>query len=375
MSVLGRAALLAARRSSTAPWCLFIAFQLLLLQWPSSGWTQVDRAIRHQYVSSLLGMVGRSSSHAGVDRSGTVTDSPAFPLNPNQRAAVEAPIGNIRVRAGPGSGKTRVLVSRIVHLIRHEGVPADQILAVTFTRKAAMEMKHRIEQVMGSSTSDLLTLSTLHSLCSRLLREYSPYPANSYSVVADSEARSMIKQVLKEGKYDQSEYRPRDVQQGISLLKREGIAALNANTSLTFSEPFWGEINVILQSYQMLLQQSNAKDFDDLILDALTLLRSRPDIRKQVRSRYRHLLVDEWQDVDRAQLGLVKEIAGANGNDEAEKAESRRSLFVVGDSQQTIYSWRGADARNMDKLIKDYKSVQTFELVRLRLIFYGVVPL
>jgi DNA helicase-2/ATP-dependent DNA helicase PcrA len=220
-------------------------------------------------------------------------------LNKEQEAATIAPLDNIRVIAGPGSGKTRVLVSRILHLINNEKIKPSEILAVTFTKRAALELYSRVinnKNIQDSTAIKMLTTSTLHSFCSKILRIYSKYDnlRNDYSIYDESDCKKIVRNVLKEQQRDLSEFSVPLLIEQISLYKRTGdlgsIFPTVNDKSIAFME--------IFKQYRATLVTNNAKDFDDLILDTLKILQDKSSIARQyIKNKYRHLLIDEFQDI------------------------------------------------------------------------------
>jgi len=262
-------------------------------------------------------------------------------LNPQQYQAVTAGEGSVLVLAGPGSGKTRVLTQRIAYLIKEMGVPAYNILAVTFTNKAAREMQDRVEDLLGESIQGNMWLGTFHAVCARILRrEASLLPFGHNYVIMDADDQvTLIKQIIKELNLDDKIFRPNSVHNEIS----------NAKNNLLFPQDMlrsnYREETVfrVYERYQQALEKSNAVDFDDLLLWCWKLLKDNPDIRDRYSRRFRHILVDEFQDTNTAQYQLLKLLAGQKGN-----------IFVVGDEDQSIYRWRGADYHNIQLFEKDY---------------------
>jgi DNA helicase-2/ATP-dependent DNA helicase PcrA len=272
-------------------------------------------------------------------------------LNPQQRQAVEYGDGPALVVAGPGSGKTRVLACRFAHLVLSLDVPPQAILAVTFTNKAAREMRERIERLLAAGGDDLcnLSLGTFHSLCARWLRrdgEAVGLPRD-YVIFDDDDSQRAVKQALIDLDVNIKQYSPGSVQGAISRAKNEMIAPEDF-PSLT---PFERVAAKAYRRYQELLTESRAADFDDLLLLVVRLFRDHPDILARYQDRYRHILVDEFQDTNEVQYTLVRLLA-----------EKRRNLYVVGDADQSIYRWRGADYRNVQRFQKDFADARTFLL-------------
>jgi DNA helicase-2/ATP-dependent DNA helicase PcrA len=278
-------------------------------------------------------------------------------LNLQQREAVECGEGPVLVVAGPGSGKTRVLSYRFAWLVLHAGVAPQQILAVTFTNKAARAMRERIENVLISPGAraaggfDLrnLSLGTFHSLCARWLRRDGDAVGlpREYVIFDDDDSQRAVKQAMADLDINVKQYSPSAVQNAISRAKNdmlgpEGFPAMT---------PFDRVAARTFARYQELLAASRAADFDDLLLLVVRLFREHPEILARYQDRYRHILVDEFQDTNEVQYTLVRLLA-----------EKRRNLYVVGDADQSIYRWRGADYRNVLRFQKDYSDARTFLL-------------
>lgn len=269
-------------------------------------------------------------------------------LNAAQTAAVSAPDGPILVLAGPGSGKTRVLTQRIAYLLNERVVSPYSILAVTFTNKAAKEMVSRLRDLVGPAAANL-TVGTFHAVCARILRIEAPYLGiDPHFVIYDADdQRRLVSRALKELNFDSKQFRPSSVHGAISRAKNDLV------TAETYVPPsYWYEaVARVWERYEQYKEESQALDFDDLLLKAEELFRLHEDVRERYRRRYHHILVDEFQDTNKAQYELLKHLVGKDG-----------SLFCVGDEDQSIYSWRGADFRNVLRLRDDYKQVRVFML-------------
>ncbi|MBV6450343.1 MAG: ATP-dependent DNA helicase PcrA [Anaerolineales bacterium] len=270
-------------------------------------------------------------------------------LNPQQRAAVTAGNGPVLVVAGPGSGKTRVLTQRIAYLIAEEGVRPWQILAVTFTNKAAKEMQERVKRLLPDQATEGIMLGTFHSICARILRreaEHLPIESNFVIFDADDQER-IVKNVIRELNINEKLYRPAGVHAAISRAKNELIDADDFPT-LTYRDEVTKRVYA---EYQKRLIASNAVDFDDILVYTARLLEDNPSVRDKYAQRFRHVLVDEFQDTNLAQYALVKELSSFNKN-----------IFCVGDPDQSIYAWRGADYRNIHRFEQDFPDAQTILL-------------
>jgi DNA helicase-2/ATP-dependent DNA helicase PcrA len=272
-------------------------------------------------------------------------------LNLQQREAVECGEGPALVVAGPGSGKTRVLSSRFAHLVLRGGMAPQQILAVTFTNKAAREMRDRIERLLAAGGFDLrgLSLGTFHSLCARWLRrdgEAVGLP-REYVIFDSDDSERAVKQALLDQNVNIKQYSPSAVQNAISRAKNEMLSP-SEFPSIT---PFERVAGPAYRRYQELLAASRAADFDDLLLLVVRMFREQPEILARYQDRYRHILVDEFQDTNEVQYTMVKQLAG-----------NRRNLYAVGDADQSIYRWRGADYRNVQRFKKDFPESHTYLL-------------
>jgi DNA helicase-2/ATP-dependent DNA helicase PcrA len=270
-------------------------------------------------------------------------------LNPQQRQAVTAGEGPVLVLAGPGSGKTRVLTQRVAYLIAHEGVRPYQMLAVTFTNKAAREMGNRVGDMLGEPASDGLWLGTFHSVCSRLLRreaEQLPFDA-SFVIYDDDDQQRLVKTAIRDLNLDDKTYRPPAVHGAISRAKNDLIFPKDYPTQTYRDEV----VKRVYQRYQELLKQNNAVDFDDLLLWTAHLLSEFPAVRQKYAERFHHVLVDEFQDTNFAQYVLLKHLSSKYNN-----------IFAVGDPDQSIYRFRGADYRNVQRFEQDYPDAQVILL-------------
>ncbi len=261
-------------------------------------------------------------------------------LNEAQRRAIEVSDGPVLVIAGPGSGKTRVLTHRVAMLVQRRKVPAYRIMAVTFTNKAAREMRDRLKGLIGDEVNQL-AIGTFHANCARMLRrdgQSMGLPANFNIYDRDDQLR-LVKQALKDLNLDEKRFAPNAVLGAISQAKSELITPEQYQPN-----SYWHEVvSRIYQHYEELLAANTALDFDDLLMKTALLLRQNPDVLEKYQQRYLHVLVDEFQDTNAAQYELLKLLAGKH-----------RNLFVVGDEDQSIYSWRGADSRHVRQFRQDY---------------------
>jgi DNA helicase-2/ATP-dependent DNA helicase PcrA len=262
-------------------------------------------------------------------------------LNDAQITAVTAPEGPILVLAGPGSGKTRVLTHRIVYLIRELRVAPWQIMAVTFTNKAAKEMNHRLEELLDGRPRGL-TMGTFHATCARILRQESDNLQGyrqDFVIFDTADQQQVVKQALKDLNLDDKKFPVNKMLNGISTAKNELITA-----EMYAAGNYIAEVTKrVYGRYQQVLMANNAMDFDDLLMNTVLLFDQRPDVLQKYQERYRHILVDEFQDTNTAQYALLQRLGGKHGN-----------IFAVGDSDQSIYKWRGADYRNIDRFRQMY---------------------
>ena len=263
-------------------------------------------------------------------------------LNPAQREAVEAISGPVLILAGPGSGKTRVITHRVAYLIRVCGVSPRHIMAVTFTNKAAREMEARLYHLVGSSMGDL-TLGTFHAICARILRRDGKVIGVDprFVIYDDDDQLGLLKRALQDIGLDPKQYPPRAIASAIGAAKsRTQAAADYIQQSHSYFEEVVGRA---YERYEQQLRESNALDFDDLLMKAVLLFRSHPEVLSRYQKRYQHVQVDEFQDTNLVQYELVRQIGGGY-----------RNICVVGDPDQSIYSWRYADIRNILSFEKDY---------------------
>ena len=271
------------------------------------------------------------------------------PLNPAQREAVTTEAGNRLVLAGAGSGKTRVLVHRIAWLIRAEGVPPWSILAVTFTNKAAREMKERIEAILGVPIGGMW-VGTFHGLAHRFLRAHwqdAGLPAQFQILDADDQYR-LVRRTLKALELDEAYWPPRQAVGFINKQKDEGWRAEHLDDE---GDPHRRRMIAVYREYQAACERGGMVDFAELLLRAHELLRERAEIRRNYQERFNHILVDEFQDTNAIQYAWLRLLAGPRDN-----------LFLVGDDDQSIYGWRGARVENIQTFQKDYANTRVVRL-------------
>jgi DNA helicase II / ATP-dependent DNA helicase PcrA len=271
-------------------------------------------------------------------------------LNDAQRAAVVHRGGPLLIVAGAGSGKTRVLTHRIAYLLGERGAQPGEILAITFTNKAAGEMRERVEALVGNR-SRAMWVMTFHSACVRILRREAKrlgFPSG-FSIYDQADSQRLMALVCRELDLDPKRYPPRGFSAQVSNLKNELIdyesfkSQASTHMEKTLAEAY--------ETYQARLQQAGALDFDDLIMTTVNLLQAFPDVAEHYRRRFRHVLVDEYQDTNHAQYVLIRELVGQEGDEEDLKPAE---LCVVGDADQSIYAFRGATIRNILEFERDY---------------------
>ena len=277
-------------------------------------------------------------------------------MNPQQRAAVEATEGPVLILAGAGSGKTRVITHRIAYLIDAKGVAPDSILAVTFTNKASAEMGERVDKLLAGSTLAKPLLSTFHSFCVRVLRRDiealrigDKGLTRSFAIYDESDQQAIVKQAMRRMSLDDKTLTPRTVLSKISWAKNHMIDP--QEYYLGSSDPISERVAQLYEIYRKELVKNNAMDFDDLLLETVRLLKASGETRERYNRRFRHIMIDEYQDTNRPQYELMKLLAGEHHN-----------ICVVGDEDQSIYSWRGADIRNILEFEKDFPEVRTIRL-------------
>src|SRR5438270_6886443 len=278
-------------------------------------------------------------------------------LNPQQREAAEAVHGPVLILAGAGSGKTRVITYRIVRLVEDVGVQPDSILAVTFTNKAAAEMAERVAHLLGGRSLSKPLISTFHSFCVRVLRRdieaLNVVPNAGYkkdfAIYDESDQQSVVKAAMRRLGLDDKQLKPSVVLGRISWAKNHMLDP--QEIYLQSADPLTEKVAHVYQEYRKELRKSNALDFDDLLLEALRLLKSAGTVRDYYNRRFQYILVDEYQDTNRPQYELMRLLAG-----------TRHNLCAVGDEDQSIYSWRGADIRNILEFEKDFPEAKIIRL-------------
>jgi ATP-dependent DNA helicase UvrD/PcrA len=284
-------------------------------------------------------------------------------LNPQQREAVETTDGPVLILAGAGSGKTRVITYRIAYLIEQKGVMPESILAMTFTNKAAAEMAERVEKLVGGLSIAKPVISTFHSFCVRMLRrdiEALRIPSTTpgqpaightknFVIYDESDMQSVVKSVMKRLGIDDKQLTPRIVLARISWAKNHMLDP--QELYLQSADPKTERIAHLYEEYRKELRKANALDFDDLLLEAVRLLKSAASVREYYNRRFQYLLIDEYQDTNRPQYELMRMLAG-----------DRHNVCAVGDEDQSIYSWRGADIRNILEFEQDFPEAKIIRL-------------
>jgi len=280
-------------------------------------------------------------------------------LNPEQRAAVETIDGPVLILAGAGSGKTRVITFRIAYLIQQKGVAPDSIMAVTFTNKASKEMGERIDKLLEHGSLAKPLIATFHSLCVRVLRRdiealrvgtgLDAGLTRDFAIYDENDQQSLVKTIMKRMGLDTKQLTPRAVLGKISWAKNHMLDP--QEYYLGSSDAGSERVAHIYEAYRKEMRKNNALDFDDLLLETVRLLKASGEVRERYQRRYKYLLVDEYQDTNRPQYELMKLLAG-----------ERHNVCAVGDEDQSIYSWRGADIRNILEFEKDFPDAKIVRL-------------
>ncbi|MCC6389172.1 MAG: UvrD-helicase domain-containing protein, partial [Bryobacterales bacterium] len=278
-------------------------------------------------------------------------------LNPQQAEAVRHVEGPLLLLAGAGSGKTRVITHRIAHMICERGIAPWSILAVTFTNKAADEMRQRVRTLLaGRIMGDGPTVSTFHSFCVRVLRRYGdklaeirPGFTRGFTIYDDDDQVSVLKSLYKQFGLDDKALAPRTALSIISNAKCDKISP--EDFQATAKDPVAKTVGKLYENYEARLRSANALDFDDLLLEAVRLLQHDRATRESLQERIQYLMIDEYQDTNRNQYELMRLLAGPKQN-----------VCVVGDEDQSIYSWRGADIRNILDFEKDFRHAAVIRL-------------
>lgn len=279
-------------------------------------------------------------------------------LNDEQKKAVLWTEGPIVILAGAGSGKTRVITYKVIYLIK-QGISPSDILCVTFTNKAANEMKERVQKFL--STSQKPIIATFHSLCAKILRiegKFIGVPQN-FVIYDEQDSLDATKEAMKKLNLSPKDYKPHSILATISQAKNEMI---NEKDYPNFARGHFQEtVSQIYPVYQKILTENDALDFDDLLLKTIELFKKNPDVLEKYQNRFRYILVDEYQDTNHAQYQLAKMLSG-KWSSEAGSRSAGQNICVVGDFSQSIYSWRGADFTNLAKFQQDFKNAKVFSL-------------
>lgn len=284
-------------------------------------------------------------------------------LNPAQHDAVVHAGSPLLIIAGAGSGKTRVLTHRIAYLLATGRARPGEILAITFTNKAAAEMRERVTALVGPA-GERMWVSTFHSACVRILRREHDAAGlrSTFSIYDSADSQRLITMIVKELGIDSKRFTPKTFANRISDLKNELVTPAQYAERAVTSNPLERYLVDVYKAYQARLVAANALDFDDLIMRTVQLLQTKPAVAEMYRRRFRHILVDEYQDTNHAQYVLVRELTGGPGTSGAGSALPPAELTVVGDSDQSIYAFRGATIRNIEEFEEDYPSARTILL-------------
>ena len=330
---------------------------------PSQAGSQASGAANATHAGAVA--VYNAGATASKPHAGAVVNKGANPaaeqllqgLNPAQYEAVIYQGGPLLIVAGAGSGKTRVLTHRIAYLLATGRARGSEILAITFTNKAAAEMRERLETLVGGAGKYMWVL-TFHSACVRILRREHEAAGlrSSFSIYDATDSQRLITLIVRELGIDPKRFTPKAFANRISDLKNELITPLQFAETANTSNPFERHLAEVYRAYNQRLKAANALDFDDIIMCTVQLLRAKPAIAQLYRRRFRHVLVDEYQDTNHAQYVLVRELVGVGSQGPSGE------LTVVGDSDQSIYAFRGATIRNIEEFEKDFPNSHTILL-------------
>lgn len=270
-------------------------------------------------------------------------------LNPEQRLAVETTQGPILVLSGAGTGKTKVLTTRLAYILSRQLAQPWECLVVTFTNRAAKEMKERVYNIIGE-TANSVWLGTFHSICVKILRNHAELVGlnSNFTILGEDDQKRLIKQICEQNNIDDKKYPPQSIIEKISLWKDKGLTVDKIDKDFKSNT-----LTKLYTLYQSRLKELNCVDFGDIILYALEILMKHPDISEKYQNRFKYIMIDEYQDTNVSQYLLIRLLC-----------QKHRNLCCVGDDDQSIYSWRGAEIENILRFNRDFNDAQTIRLER-----------